>query len=147
TAAIFQGDNDQRFALISLAAGSLLILIYDSVLIHVIGAKRYIFATGLAVMVAVSLNLITIYRSSESNLIQTLKRTLFMVIFSGVMLLIILLLKKGLIFVLPFDTSRFAAAVMLGIGVCVGAVVYLYLTYKSTLLDFVLGDTNILSRF
>src|SRR5699024_11519223 len=76
-----------------------------------------------------------------------LKRTLFMVIFSGVMLLIILLLKKGLIFVLPFDTSRFAAAVMLGIGVCVGAVVYLYLTYKSTLLDFVLGDTNILSRF
>ena len=147
TAAILQGVNEQRFALISLAAGFLIKLICNSVFIHMIGAKGSIFATGLAVIVAVSLNLIKIYRSIEFNFIQTLKRTLFMVIFSGVMLLIILLLKKGLIFVLPFDTSRFAAAVMLGIGVCVGAVVYLYLTYKSTLLDFVLGDTNILSRF
>src|SRR5699024_124986 len=106
-----------------------------------------IFATGLAVIVAVSLNLIKIYRSIEFNFIQTLKRTLFMVIFSGVMLLIILLLKKGLIFVLPFDTSRFAAAVMLVIGVCGVAVVYLYPTYRSSLLDVVLRDTNIFSRF
>src|SRR5699024_3322486 len=147
TAAILQGVNEQRFALVSLAAGFLIKLICNSVFIHMIGAKGSIFATSLAVIVAVSLNLIKIYRSIEFNFIQTLKRTLFMVIFSGVMLLVIVLLKFGLHFVLPFDTSRIAAAVMLGIGVILGAAVYLYLTYKSTLLDFVLGDTNILSRF
>src|SRR5699024_12407700 len=105
----------------------------------------YFFAKCCDLIVAILFKFIKIYRSFVFYFIQTLKRTLFMVIFSGVMLLIILLLKKRLIFVLPFDTSRFAVAVMLGIGVCVGAVVYLYLTYKSTLLDFVLGDTNILS--
>src|SRR5699024_9286340 len=147
TAAILQGVNEQRFALISLAAGFLIKLICNSVFIHMIGAKGSIFATGLAVIVAVSLNLIKIYRSIEFNFIQTLNGTLCIVIVSVVMLLTILLLNKGLFFVLPFDTSRFAAAVMLGVGVSLGAVVYLYLTYKATLLDFFLGDTNILIRF
>src|SRR5699024_11287120 len=39
TAAILQGVNEQRFALISLAAGFLIKLICNSVFIHMIGAK------------------------------------------------------------------------------------------------------------
>ncbi len=46
---------------------------------------------------------------------------------------------------LPFEESRFAAMVMLIIGVALGAIVYLWLTYKSTLMEFVLGSTNILN--
>src|SRR5699024_12438998 len=56
TAAILQGVNEQRFALISLAAGFLIKLICNSVFIHMIGAKGYIFDTGLVVFVDVSLN-------------------------------------------------------------------------------------------
>lgn len=147
TAAVLQGINEQRFTLISLTAGFLIKLICNSVFIHMVGAKGSIFATGFAVIVAVALNLMKIHRTIQFNFMQTLKRLLFMVVFSGIMLIVILLLKFGLSYVLPYDTSRFSAAVMLAIGVGAGALVYLYLTYKSTLLDFVLGGTSIMNRF
>src|SRR5699024_11468349 len=53
TAAILQGINEQRFALVSLFAGFLIKVLFNSVLIHAFAGKGSIFATGLAVGVAV----------------------------------------------------------------------------------------------
>ena len=147
TAAILQGINEQRFALVSLTAGFLIKLICNSVFIHMFGAKGSIFATGFAVVVAVLLNLAKIQRAIDFNYLQTLKRVLFMFIFSMVMCGGIWLLKLMFGLFIPYDTSRFAATIMLLVGVLSGAFIYLYLTYKSTLLEFVIGDLKLFNRF
>ena len=147
TAAILQGINEQRFALISLTAGFLTKVLLNSALIHIFAGKGSIFATGLAVGVAVALNFWKINRAILFSYKQTLKRTIFMVIFSLVMWGVIELTKIIFGLFLPFDESRLAASIMLLIGISVGASVYLFLAYKSTLIDFVFGDTNMLKRF
>src|SRR5699024_1818984 len=105
------------------------------------------FTTGIAVGVAVILNLWRIHNVLGFSYKQTAKRSLFVVIFSLVMLGVILLTKQLCGLVLPLETSRSANIVMLAIGIVVGGIVYLFIAYKSTLLDHVLGDTNILNRF
>lgn len=147
SSAILQGINEQRYALISLTAGFLVKVIFNSMLIHMFLGKGSIIATGLAVGVAVIINLWRIQQAINFSYIQTLKRTLFMVIFSIIMFVFIYVTKYLFGFFLPFEESRFAAMIMLIIGVAVGAIVYLWLTYKSTLMEFVLGSTNILDRF
>lgn len=147
SAAILQGINEQRYAIIGLTAGFLVKVIFNSMLIHLFAGKGSIIATGLAVSIASTINLWRIQRAIHFSYIKTLKRTLFMVIFSIVMFVAIYGVKYIFGFFLPFDESRFAATIMLMIGVAFGGVVYLWLTYKSTLMDYVLGSTNILNRF
>ena len=147
SAAILQGINEQRFALVSLIIGFLIKLLLNSVLIHYFAGVGSILATGLAVGVASSLNLWRIQKVLAFSYVQTAKRTLFVIIFSGIMFGVIMLTKYLLGFVLPFDTNRGAAIIMLAVGIIVGGAVYLFIAYKSTLLDHVLGDTKILDRF
>ncbi|MEI3606137.1 polysaccharide biosynthesis protein [Pseudogracilibacillus sp. SE30717A] len=147
TAAILQGINEQRFALVSLTAGFLTKALLNSFLIHQYAGKGSIFATGLAVTVAVCLNLWKIKRSILFSYKQTLKRLLFMIIFSLIMWGAIILSKFIFGQFIPYEESRMAAVVMLMIGIFIGGFVYLFLAYKSTLLDYVLGGTNILDRF
>jgi len=147
TAAILQGINEQRFALISLTAGFLIKILLNSVLIHTFAGKGSIFATGLAVGVAVTLNLWKMKRVLSFSYIQTGKRALFMVIFSLMMGATIIGIKYLLGVFIPYEESRLAATIMLFIGIIIGAFVYLFLAYKSTLIDHVLDNTNILDRF
>lgn len=146
TAAILQGINEQRFAVLSLFVGLVIKVSLNTVLIHALDAKGSILATALATGAAVVLNLWIIKRAIKFPFKQTLKRLLFMVVFSVVMGVVVLLTKYLFGFFLPFDESRIAATIMLVIGVFAGAVVYLFLAYKSTLLDHVLGDTSILNK-
>lgn len=147
TAAILQGINEQRFTLISLSAGFMIKALFNSTFIHTFAGKGSIFATGLAVSVAVLLNLWRIRKAIDFSYKQTTKRALFMVIFSLMMGIIILILKWSLSSFIPYEESRIGAIIMLSIGIPIGGFVYLFLAYKSTLLDFVFGGTNILDRF
>ena len=147
SAAILQGINEQRFTLISLTAGFLVKVIFNSMFIHMFAGVGSIIVTGLAIGIATMLNLWRIQRAIHFSYIKTFKRTLFMIIFSIVMCIVIYGIKYLFGFFLPYDESRFAATVMLLIGVTIGAFVYLWLTYKSTLMDYVLGSTNLLDRF
>lgn len=147
SAAILQGINEQRFALVSLLVGFIIKLSLNSVLIHQFAGVGSIVATGLAIGVAVLLNLWRIKKVLAFSYKQTAKRTLFVIIFSFIMWLTIKFTKYVAAFVLPFDTSRSASIVMLAIGIIIGGVVYLFMAYKSTLLDHVLGEINLFSRF
>lgn len=147
SAAILQGINEQRFALISLSVGFIIKLSLNSVMIHQFAGVGSILTTGLAIGVAVVLNLWRIQKVLAFSYKQTAKRTLFVIIFSLFMWGIILLTKFLAGFVLPIETSRVANILMLAIGIIIGGAVYLFLAYKSTLLDHVLGDTKILNRF
>lgn len=146
SAAILQGINEQRFAVLSLSVGFLIKLTLNSFLIHTFGAKGSIFATGLAVMGAFIVNIWRIKSVLQMSFLQTYKRGLFIFIFSIMMYFIVLGTKWLASFVLAFDTSRIAATVMLGIGVVVGALVYFILTYKSTLLESIFGKTAIMDK-
>src|SRR5699024_4920064 len=122
-------------------------VLFNSFFIHQFGAKGSIFATGAGIGLAVILNLWRIKQAILFSYKQTAKRALFMVIFSGLMGLVIVLLKRLFSLFLAFEESRFDASLMLAVGIIVGAVVYLFLAYKSTLLEAVLGNMNILNRF
>lgn len=146
SAAILQGINEQRFAIVSLSAGFIIKLSLNSVLIHTFGAKGSIFATALAVGIASFLNLWRIKSVLHMSFVQTYKRGLFIFIFSILMYIAVIVSKWLLGFFMPFDESRLFATLMLGIGVFIGIIVYFFFTYKSTLLDAVLGDTTIMEK-
>jgi len=147
TAAILQGINEQRYALVSLSVGFIVKLCLNAFLIHQFAGKGSILATGLAVTFAVIINLWRIKRGIQFSFMQTFKRFIFMVIFSFIMAIVIIGVKYVFYIFFPAMESRFIATVMLLVGVMIGAIVYLLLAYKSTLLDFVLEGTNILERF
>ncbi|TQS75416.1 polysaccharide biosynthesis protein [Ornithinibacillus gellani] len=147
SAAVLQGINQQRFTVVSLAAGLLAKILLNIQLIHMFGAKGAIFGTALAVGIAVLLNLWRIHVSIQFSYKQTAKRALLVLIFSTVMFAVIYLLKWIFGYFLPYSESKFAALTMLIIGVIVGGAVYLWLAYASTLLERVLGNrVRVLNR-
>lgn len=146
SAAILQGINEQRFAVFSLTIGFLVKLTLNSFLIHTFGAKGSIFATGLAVTAAFLANMWRIQKKLQFSLKQTFKRSLFILIFSLIMFVAVLGVKWIAQFIIPFETSRFAATLMLTIGVSFGAIVYFILTYQSTLIEAIFGSTSILDK-
>jgi len=148
SAAILQGINEQRFAVISLGIGFLIKLLFNIIFIHVFGAKGSIFVTSLAVGTAVGLNLWRIKQSIYFSYRQIFKKFLLIVILSGIMYITIFLVKSLIGLIIPYEESRFYMSIMLIIGVVVGGVVYLWLAYQSTLLEKVLGSrVKVLDRF
>lgn len=140
SSSILQGINEQRFSVVSLFAGFLVKLFFNTVLIQTFGAKGSIIATGLAVGTAVVLNFWRAKVSVNFSFKQTLKRALLIIILSAIMAVSVLCVKFIFAPFLPYGESRFAALVMLIIGVGVGATVYLWFAYKSTLLERTFGD-------
>src|SRR5699024_4573716 len=83
SAALLQGINELRFALVRLTTGFLIKLSLNAVLNHQFAGKGSSLATWLAVFVAVFLNLWWIHRSIQFSYMKIIKRRLFMFIFSG----------------------------------------------------------------
>lgn len=140
SAAILQGINEQRFAVVSLGAGFLVKLLCNMTLIHIFGAKGSIFATALAVGVAVLLNLWRIRQSIQFSFKNTIKKLLLIIILSLVMYLVIALVKVLFGMMVPYVESRGYTVIVLFLGVTIGGSVYLWLGYQTTLLEKVLGD-------
>ncbi|WP_080875059.1 putative polysaccharide biosynthesis protein [Oceanobacillus timonensis] len=137
TAGMLQGLDQQNYAVISLLAGLLVKILFNSQFIHMFGGKGAILGTALAAGIAVLLNLIRIRRSADFSYKQTVKRTILILIFTGMMCFVIAVLKFGFSFFLPFQEERWATIIMLITGVSAGGLFYLFLAYKSTLLDHI----------
>ncbi|MFG6116681.1 oligosaccharide flippase family protein [Halobacillus sp. MO56] len=148
SAAVLQGINQQNFTIISLTAGMIIKASLNIPLILVFGAKGSIFATLLAVATAVLLNLWRVRKKADFPMQPLFKRALLVVIFTTIMALILWIVKFFLgIFINP-EESRLDALIMLIAGVVIGGVSYLWLAYKSTLLERVLGGkVRVLDRF
>src|SRR5690625_872420 len=148
SAAILQGINEQRFAVISLGVGFLIKLLLNIVFIHTFGAKGSIFVTALAVGTAVGLNLWRIKHSIDFSFKQTFKKLLLIVILSGIMYAAIILVQVIFGMIIPYEESRLNTTIVLTLGVIVGGIVYLWLAYQTTLLEKVFGDrVKVLERF
>src|SRR5690625_631379 len=148
SSSILQGINEQRFAVVSLLAGLLVKMLFNIQLIHTFGAKGAIFGTALAVGSAVILNLWRVKRSIHFSFKKTAKISVLIIIFATIMAGFVLLSKWLLGFVFDYEINRLASLMTLIISVAVGGFVYLFLSYKSTLLERTLGtDIPILNRF
>lgn len=148
SSSILQGINQQRFAVISLSAGLLLKILFNIQFIYWFGPKGAIFGTALAVGTAAILNIWRVKVSIRFSFKETFKRFLLIAIFTGIMALVIFVLKTLLGGVLPYGESRTSALIMLILGVTIGGSVYLWLSYQSSLLERVLGDrVKVLERF
>ncbi|GGN67035.1 putative polysaccharide biosynthesis protein [Oceanobacillus indicireducens] len=140
TASILQGINQQNFTVLSLMAGLLVKVLLNIQLIQWFGAKGIIFGTGLAVIIAVCINLFRIKRSVDFPFRQVTKRTILILIFGAIMALAIFVVKAILGMFISYETSRTGSIIVLLAGVSVGGGVYLWLAYASTLLHHVFGD-------
>lgn len=139
TASILQGVDQQNFALISLGAGVLIKLALNVPLIHLLGAEGAIIATGLAVITASVLNLWKIHQIVRLPLKPLVKRTVLILIFTIIMIVSILLLKWILNLFFFDEVSRVSLLVQLLLLTGIGGYVFLWFSYKSTLLERVLG--------
>ncbi|WP_245609657.1 putative polysaccharide biosynthesis protein [Terribacillus saccharophilus] len=140
TSSILQGINEQRFSVISLTAGLLVKIFFNIPLIHVFGAKGAIFGTALAVGIATVLNFLKMKHVLKFPVRQLAKRTILILIFTAIMSVVVLLTKYLLGFAITFRDGQMASAAIILVCAVVGGAVYMILSYKSTLLERVLGN-------
>src|SRR5699024_8481467 len=145
---VLQGINEQRFAVISLSVGLLMRILFNTILIHSFGAIGAVIATGLASGTAVVLNMWRIRSAINFSFKQTFKRTALVLIFVLFMLIGVMIVKGLLGIFLDYTESRAAAIITLISCVLVGAGIYLWFAYQSTLLERTLGNRiRVLDRF
>ncbi|UOQ94186.1 polysaccharide biosynthesis protein [Halobacillus shinanisalinarum] len=148
TSSILQGINRQNFAVVSLGSGLAIKLLTNSWFIVMFGAKGSIISTGLAVLVAVALNLWRIHRAIDFSFKQVYKRSLLIIIVTTIMAAVVFLIKWaiGLLWD-PLD-SRLAALFILMLSAGIGGIVYIWMAYQTTLLERILGGrVRILDKF
>ncbi|WP_163539196.1 polysaccharide biosynthesis protein [Gracilibacillus sp. YIM 98692] len=140
TSSILQGIEQQRFTVISLTVGLLIKILCNALMIQMIGgAKGAILTTIVASGAAVFLNLWQIKKTIGFPYRKFMKLTALMGIFTAIMSIILLLLKWLLGIILNFDDNRLIAFIVVMITVTIGGIIYLYLSYVSTLLERVIG--------
>ena len=140
TASILQGINRQNFALISLGVGITIKIVLNIPFIYIFEGKGAILATGVAVLTASMLNIWKIRKTTNMSLKPLYKRTLLILIFTAVMTIIVFFLKwifNSFIFQEP---SMLNSVIVVLVCAAIGGYVYLWLAFKSTLMERVLGE-------
>lgn len=139
SAAILQGINQQNFAVVGLLVGFTVKILFNTLLIQQFGAIGSILTTMLAVLIALSINLVRIKSSIEFSYKETFKRLLLIIIFSFIMFIGLELYKYIVNLVFDYKDSRLGVTIVLIFGVGLGGLIYFILAYKSTLLERTLG--------
>lgn len=140
TASILQGISQQRFAVISLLCGIFIKAVFNVPLIHLFGPTGAIIATLFASCCTVVLNVWRIKYAINFPIRQIVKRTMLIGIFTSIMGLAVWLVTFILSGWISFQDGRLANVLILFIAVTIGAGIYLWLSYQSTLLERILGE-------
>ncbi|WP_077619130.1 putative polysaccharide biosynthesis protein [Bacillus sinesaloumensis] len=140
SAAILQGINKQKFAVVSLFGGLIIKISFNSLFITWFGEIGSILATALGYTIAIAYCFWMISRHAGYSYSLFARRTLLMAIFATFMALAIMAIKWVLSFVIGYEDGRMQSVFVLLVGVGVGAAVYLYVAYRSRLLEVLLGN-------
>ncbi|MFT4414933.1 putative polysaccharide biosynthesis protein [Fredinandcohnia humi] len=140
TAAIMQGINKQRFAVISLVVGLLLKIIFNVPFIIWFEEIGSILATALGFFISISYNFIIITKHAGYKFELFIRRSFLMVIFTSLMSISILASQWLLSFGITYNDGRLQSGILMIIGVVVGGAAYLYLAYRTRLLEILLGN-------
>ncbi|OUM91822.1 putative polysaccharide biosynthesis protein [Caldibacillus debilis] len=139
TAAILQGIEKQKYAILSLLIGLLIKLLLNVPLIEWLAAKGAILATAAGYSAAVLLNLAVIGFFADYRYHLVFRRGLLMVILNFAMYFCVFLALRLLSFV--FDpASRLQAFLLVILCGLFGAAVYFYLSKKSRLLHLLFRE-------
>lgn len=147
SASMLQGINKQNFAVISLAVGLIVKLTCNVPFIYFLGGKGAVIATSFAVLIASLINLVKLYRETYFDMRRLFKHTLLIVILTTIMAVVVIITKW--LIGLPFDEgpSKLKYILQLIGGVGIGGYIYLWMAYKTTLLERLFGSrVNRLSK-
>ncbi|MCQ6278430.1 polysaccharide biosynthesis protein [Bacillus sp. EB600] len=139
TAAILQGINEQRFTMLSLLVGLLVKLSLNIPLIKAMQTQGAVLATALGYAAAIIINLVVIKIYSRYPFRLVVRRSLLIVIFTGIMWTCTeITLKLLQLFLNP--VSKVQSLVIIVVCAAVGAGVYFYLGLKSRLVYRLFGN-------
>ncbi|TWI56904.1 putative polysaccharide biosynthesis protein [Halalkalibacter nanhaiisediminis] len=139
TAAILQGMNKQKFAIIALLAGLIIKLVTNTWMLTLFGPLGGVAATFLGYIVSIVITVWAIGKYAEFRYDLIIKRGLLILLFAFIMAIGTIVINLGMQTLLPL-TSWLHALLVLLISICVGAVIYLYLGYRSNLAGQILGN-------
>jgi PST family polysaccharide transporter len=144
-AAILQGINKQKLAVISLVMGIIVKLALNTALIQMFQGVGSILATAAGYTVSLLYGFAMIKRHSGYSFRLFIKRTILMTILTIFMGLTVSVFHSILSIFINYQDGMIESAIVVGASVVVGGAVYIYLAYRSHLLEKVLG--NRLKRF
>lgn len=139
TSSILQGINQQRFAIYSVVLGLSLKAILNIPFMHWFGPEGAVIATGIASLTTVIANLWCIKTAINFPLKQLIKRSMLMAIFTGIMAVVVVIVKYFTSFFIESNAGRIENILIILLTVTAGAGVYLWLSYRSTLMERVIG--------
>lgn len=139
TAAVLQGINKQKYAVLALSAGLIVKLLTNSFLLKLIGPLGGVFATYLGYIVATAITVWAIGNFAQFSYTFVAKRALLIFIFSSVMAVGIAIINAGMQRMFPLTTWLNTIPVLI-LTVGAGLIIYMYLSYRSNLAGQVLGN-------
>lgn len=135
--AILQGINKQKYAVLSLLFGLIVKIVVNVpfiLMFHEIGS---VLATALGYIVSLVYMFALIQKHAKYNYSEFIKRSVLILIFVAIMGISVKIVSVVIgLFTTP---GRFSATVITIIGAAVGGLIYFIITYRSSLLEKVMG--------
>ncbi|MGG3120579.1 polysaccharide biosynthesis protein [Priestia megaterium] len=144
--AILQGINKQKYAVLSLLFGLIVKIVVNVpfiLMFHEIGS---VLATALGYIVSLVYMFALIQKHAKYNYSEFIKRSVLILIFVAIMGISVKIVATVIgLFTTP---GRFSATVITIIGAAVGGIIYFIITYRSSLLEKVMGArvTGVIER-
>ncbi|WP_050614420.1 putative polysaccharide biosynthesis protein [Bacillus testis] len=148
-AAILQGLNRQKAAVVALMIGLLLKAVLNVPLIRLMGADGAVLATGIGFMGAVAYTFAKIKKYTHMNFHFVIRRSLLICLITLLMAGGVLLLQFFLSPLLSYSQGKWQSILLAVMGGIAGVAIYGGLTLKTTLASRILGErfTSKVSRF
>ncbi|MGV4965139.1 putative polysaccharide biosynthesis protein [Priestia aryabhattai] len=135
--AILQGINKQKYAVLSLLFGLIVKIVLNVpfiLMFHEIGS---VLATALGYIVSLVYMFALIQKHAKYNYSEFIKRSVLILIFVAIMGISVKIVAA--VIGLFTEPGRFSATVITIIGAAVGGIIYFIITYRSSLLEKVMG--------
>ncbi|MGG3194785.1 MULTISPECIES: putative polysaccharide biosynthesis protein [Priestia] len=135
--AILQGINKQKYAVLSLLFGLIVKIVVNVpfiLMFHEIGS---VLATALGYIVSLVYMFVLIQKHAKYNYSEFIKRSVLILIFVAIMGISVKIVAA--VIGLFTEPGRFSATVITIIGAAVGGLIYFIITYRSSLLEKVMG--------
>ncbi|MFA9559091.1 oligosaccharide flippase family protein [Evansella sp. AB-rgal1] len=138
TASLLQGINRQKYVIIALLSGLTFKALFNYQFVVWFEAFGAIIATGIGYSIAVALNIWAIGKYANYDYRFLLKRILLISIFATIMGIIVVLIRNGITYFLPLQSSVNAFIIVI-VSVVGGLGVYFYIGLRSGLAGQILG--------
>ncbi|MBO9130884.1 polysaccharide biosynthesis protein [Bacillus sp. 165] len=145
TAAILQGINKQKYAIVALLMGITLKIVLNIILIRMMGTVGAVLATGIGFLVAIAYTNRKIRQHAQFDFTLVRKRIFQISILVAAMAVVAKLTEWALSPVLSYEQGRFASIVIVALAAMIGAVVYVMLAVRTGVAQKILG-TEFLSK-